>query len=154
MTGNGPEMTKNRQNARSGPLRCMIPPKIAFFYLKIGFFTQKNVSLDYLVSAKIVFLICWKPIQSRIPCEYQNVASLNEGIKALFMYIFLFFLIFSCRSHGGLYSLQRDKFAIDSYQKIVRKIVFQQFWRFLWNYARYGAQNMANTALTCMRWLH
>ena len=55
MTKNGPEMTKNRQYARSGPLRCTIPPKIAFFDLKIGFLTQKNVSLDYLVSAKIVF---------------------------------------------------------------------------------------------------
>ena len=42
MTGNGPEMSKYRQNARSGPLRGMIPPKIAFFDLKIGFLTQKK----------------------------------------------------------------------------------------------------------------
>ena len=32
------------------------------------------------------FLISWKPIQSRISCEYLNVASFNEGIKAFFGY--------------------------------------------------------------------
>ena len=40
--GNGPEMGKNRQNARSGPQRGMISPKIAFFLLKTGFLTQKE----------------------------------------------------------------------------------------------------------------
>ena len=54
MAGNGPEMGKNRQNALSGPLHGMIPPKIAFFNLKIGFLTQKKVSPEYLVSTKIV----------------------------------------------------------------------------------------------------
>ena len=53
---NGPEMDKNRQNAFSGPLRGMIPPKISFLNIKIGFLTQKNIASDYLVSAKIVFL--------------------------------------------------------------------------------------------------
>ena len=54
MAGNGPGMGKYRQNALSGPLHGMIPPKIAFFNLKISFLTQKKVSPEYLVSAKIV----------------------------------------------------------------------------------------------------
>ena len=150
MTGNWPEMGKNRQNAHSGPQRGMIPPKIAFFLLKIGFLIQKYVTFDHLISAKIVFLICWKPIQSRIPCEYLNVASFNEGIKAFFVYIFLFFLICSCRSHGRLYNVIN----LIVFRRWRKKSFFKNFGGLLWNYAQYGAQNVANTALTCMRWSH
>ena len=40
---NGQEWVKTGKNARSGPLRQVIPPKIAIFDLKIGFPTKKDV---------------------------------------------------------------------------------------------------------------
>ena len=55
MAVNGPGMGKNRQNALSGPLHGMIPPKIAFFNPKISFLTQKK----YLLNT-------WYPLKSSL----------------------------------------------------------------------------------------